>query len=331
MKAWLLEDFGGLDALRLAEDAAVPKPRGGEVLVRVAIAGLNPADRYLSEKLYPARPPFPHVLGRDGSGTVEAVGDGVKNIKAGDKVALLRGDAGVERWGTLAEFVAAPAEVIVPVPEGWSMEEAAAAPLVYLTAWQALTQWEPLEAGAPVVISGISGGVGLASLHLCKAMGLRVAGLTRSKKKGGDLVDNHGLDVALDTESPDLKNQIREFAGRLGVALYIDNVGGSLFNVVLETLGKDGRVSCVGRLAGEVPNFNTARLFFKRIRIGGVSAGDYSTSAAHAAWEHIVEYMTAFGKRPVIDSIHPFTELPAAFEQLRKGPMGKVLVRVQDV
>ncbi|MCC5877141.1 MAG: zinc-binding alcohol dehydrogenase family protein [Candidatus Sumerlaeia bacterium] len=331
MKAWLLDDFRGLEALRFADEVATPNPKGGEVLVRIAVAGLNPADRYLSEKLYPARPPFPHVLGRDGSGIVEATGEGVKNFKPGDKVALLRGDAGVERWGSLAEFVSVPAEVVVPVPEGWTMEEAAAAPLVYLTAWQALTQWEPLEAGAPVVISGISGGVGLASLHLCKAMGLSVAGLTRSEKKGAELVDNHGLDVAFNPGSATLKKQIRDFAGRRGVALYIDNVAGPLFNVVIETLGKDGRVSCVGRLAGEVPDFNTARLFFKRIRIGGVSAGDYSSSAAHAAWDHIVEYMTAFGKRPVIDSVHPFTELLAAFEQLREGPLGKVLVRVGDV
>lgn len=330
MRAWMLAGFGGLGDLSLSNDVKVPEPGVGEIRIKLKYAALNPADRYLSEKLYPARPEFPHILGRDGSGFVDAIGDGVSGFKVGDEVALLRGEAGVNRWGTLAQYVVVPAETVVAVPEDWTMRHAAAAPLVYLTAWQALTQWEPLEAGSTIVISGVSGGVGLASLHLAKTMGLLVAGLTRSEIKGAELKENHGLDIALDPGSDDLKSQLRNFAGKRGISLYIDNVGGDLFNTVIETLGRNGRVSCVGRLAGEVPNFNTARLFFKRLRIGGVSAGDYTPSGAREAWGHIVDYLTAFGKRPVIDSEFEMEDLLPAFDRLREGPLGKVLVKVGE-
>lgn len=329
MKAWMLKEFGGLGALELREDVEVPAPGGGEVRVRLQFAGLNPADRYLSEKLYPARPSFPHILGRDGSGVVEAVGAGVSGLKEGDAVALLRGEAGVSRWGTFAEAVVVPAGVLVPIPEGWSMEEAAAAPLVYLTAWQALTQWGELPEGSFVAVSGVSGGVGLASLHLAKALGLKVIGLTRSAEKGELLSREHGLDHAVDPGAKDLRDQLRGLTGKAGIALYVDNIGGELFNTVLGCLGKHGRMSCVGRLGGEVPSLNTARLFFNRLRIGGVSVGDYGEEEARRAWGDVTALLNQSGKRPAIDSVHPFGELVGAFRKLEKGPLGKVLLRVE--
>ena len=110
--------------------------------------------------------------------------------------------------------------------------------------------------------------------------------------------------------------------------LAVDTVGGPLFNEVLKTLGYGGRISVVGRAGGVVPEFNTATLFFRRNRIGGVSAGDYSPEAAQAAWRQIVDRLDAMGKRPVVDGVFPFEHLPAAFSRLAQGPLGKVLVRV---
>ena len=104
MNAWLLDNFDGIDALRLGE-IPDPTPAVGEVLLRVKLAALNPADYYLAQGQYPARPPLPHVLGRDGLGVVEAVGEGVTDIKVGDERLILRGATGVERFGTFAEKV----------------------------------------------------------------------------------------------------------------------------------------------------------------------------------------------------------------------------------
>src|SRR5437762_995505 len=140
MKAWLLESLGGLYKLKLGE-ALDPRPGTGEVVLRVLYAGLNPADRYLAEGQYPARPIFPHILGRDGLGVVESIGDAVTDLKIGEKVSIVRSEIGVTRPGTFAERVAVPVESLVRPPAGWSDEESAGATLVYLTAYQAITQW----------------------------------------------------------------------------------------------------------------------------------------------------------------------------------------------
>lgn len=326
MLAWLLDSYSGVESLRLGE-VEQPRPGAGEVLLRIRFAALNPADAFLAQGMYPAKPPMPHVLGRDGVGEVVAVGPDVSGVRQGDVVGILRCNVGVETWGTLAEFTAVPAASVAPVPAGWRMEEMAAAPLVFLTAMQALTQWSdppaPPKNGSVLLVTGASGGVGVASVLLGRSMGLTVVALSRSPEKRGRLREL-GADFAMDPEDPDLRKAI---APRK-VDLAVDNVGGALFNQVMAMLGYGGRISVVGRSGGPVPEFNTASLFFRRNRIGGVAVGDYTPESARVAWKDIVARLSAMGRRPVIDHIFPFREVKAAFERLAQGPMGKVLVEV---
>jgi len=112
------------------------------------------------------------------------------------------------------------------------------------------------------------------------------------------------------------------------VDLAIDNIGGTLLPEVIETLGYGGRVSLVGRLAGPVPQFNTASMFFRRLKLGGVAVGAYQNAEARAAWGEVLELMNKTGARPLVDHVFPFDQLPAAFERLAQGPMGKVLLAV---
>src|ERR1051326_4486420 len=133
MKAWLLDAFTGVESLRLA-DVPDPAPGPGEFVLGLHYAALNPADRYLAERLYPAKPQLPHILGRDGMGTVVQVGHEIRGLREGERRMLLRGDAGANKPGTFAERVAVPADALVEVPVGWSEQEAAGATLVYLTA-----------------------------------------------------------------------------------------------------------------------------------------------------------------------------------------------------
>lgn len=327
MKAWLLHDFTGLAALRLGEDVVRPAPGPGELLLRLHYAALNPADRFLAENLYPARPAMPHILGRDGCGIVEEVGAGVTDWQPGDFVVLLRGEAGIDKPGTLAEYVVVPRYGVVRPPADWNEQQAAAAPLVYETAHQALTQWGKLPPGV-VLITGISGGVGLASLHLAKAWGHRVVGVTRGTRKV-EAIRAQGADLLVDPNDAELKRRVREFAGRGGVQLIVDNIGGTLLNNVLDTLGYRGCVSVIGALGGPVPSFNTAKLLFRRLRIGGVAVHDYTPDEARAAWEEIVAALALAGRRPVVDSVFPLARLMDAFERLAEGPMGKVLIDVR--
>jgi len=330
MRAWLIDSYDGVEKLRV-DEVADPQAAPDEVVLRILYAGLNPADAFLAEAQYPAKPPLPHVLGRDGVGEVVAVGADVSEPKIGEVVGILDGITGVERWGTLAERTAVEAARLVPLPQGWSVEEFAGAPLVFLTAYQALTQWSepasPPPGGSVVLITGASGGVGSATVLLAKAMGLAVVALSRSEEKREQLT-RLGADFAFDPGRKDLRKAVKAAIAPKQVGLVVDMVGGALFNELVAMLGYGGRISVVGRSAGTVPEMNTAMLFFRRNRIGGVFVGDYSQSQAAAAWERIVALLAGSGRRPVVDGVFPFAEVKGAFARLNEGPMGKVLVRV---
>jgi NADPH:quinone reductase len=330
MRAWLMDSYDGVEKLRQGE-VDDPSPGPGQVLLRIRFAALNPADAFLAKAMYPAKPPLPHILGRDGVGEVLATGPGVVQVRAGDMVGVLRCNAGVETWGTLAEKSVISAASVAPIPPGWSLEEMAAAPLVFLTAWQALTQWSdppsPPAEGSVLLVTGASGGVGVASVLLGKSMGMVVVALSRSAEKGAKLKEL-GADFVFDPQDTGLRKKVNAALAPKKVDLAVDNVAGPLFSEVVAMLGYGGRVSVVGRSGGAVPDFNTGTLFFRRNRIGGVAVADFTPESAQMAWKEIVRRLDALGKRPVVDHVFPFDEVKAAFARLDRGPMGKVLVRV---
>ena len=325
MKAWILDALEGIGRLKLAE-VADPRPGSGEVVLKVSYAALNPADRYLAEAQYPAKPSLPHILGRDGYGTVVEVGTDVSDIGVGEHKTILRGETGVSRWGTLAEKVVVSADSLVDPPAHWTELQSASAALVYLTAWQALMQWGELKPSV-VLITGASGGVGVAGLQLGRALGHTMIALSRGESKVAQL-KQLGAHLVLDPANPVWRKQLKEALQGRRVDLAIDNIGGQLFNELMETLGEWGKVSVVGRLAGPVPQFNTSALLFRRVRVGGVAVGSYSVAESGAAWTQIVATLARAGAVPVIDKVFPFDNLPDAFARLKEGPMGKVVIAV---
>src|ERR1044071_4762735 len=133
MRAWLMDSYEGVERLRFGE-VTDPQPGPAQVLLKVKFSALNPADAFLAQAMYPAKPSLPHILGRDGVGDVVAVGPGVENVRVGETVGLLRCKVGMDVWGTLAEKVVVPVESVIRVPDGWSVEEMAGAPVVFLRA-----------------------------------------------------------------------------------------------------------------------------------------------------------------------------------------------------
>jgi NADPH2:quinone reductase len=340
MRAWLLPSLTGIQSMTLGETPA-PTPAQNQILLNLQFASLNPADNYLAQGQYPGKPLFPHILGRDGVGTVAAIGPGVTGINLGDTRLVLRGDTGVTRPGTLAQQVAVDAAYTAPVPAGWKNEQAAAAPLVYVTAWQALTQWPDLPSDPLILVTGASGGVGVATVQLAHALGYKIAALSRSKEKS-ETLQKLGATWTLDPTDPNWPGQLKNLLDQATpktqnseprtqnwrIDLAIDNIAGETFPRIIDVMAMNGRISCVGRLAGPVPNFNTATLFFRRLKIGGVAIGTYTNDQTHAAWNSILQTLARTNSKPLIDHVFDFDQVPAAFARLAQGPMGKVLVRI---
>ncbi|OBJ83261.1 hypothetical protein A9W96_27735 [Mycobacterium sp. 1245852.3] len=317
-----------MDHVRL-EEVPDPVPIEGEVVMEVHYAALNPADRMMAEKRYPypVYPPAPHVLGRDGIGTVVKVGNGVRDVQVGQTCVLLRSQVGLARWGMFAEQVSVPAEVLAEVPAGWTEQEASGAAVVYLSAYRALTMWEPLTPNSVVLVTGASGGVGVASVQLAAAMGHTVVALSRSEEKQHRLKEL-GATFTFDPEDCQWPARAKEALRGRGANLAVDSLGGKGFPDVIEAMDDRGKLSLVGNLGGPVPHFDTGILFSRWLRIGAMALSLYTPEEHRAAWHALLTILARSGARPLIDRVFPFEELPQAFERLASGPMGKVVVQI---
>jgi NADPH2:quinone reductase len=325
MRAWMIDKLEGLQHLRLAETPD-PTPSSDDLVLRVDYAALNPADRYLAMNQYPAKPALPHILGRDGVGVVESVGANVTQWRPGDPALILRSEIGTNRPGTLAEKVVVPADCLVKIPNGWTAPEAAAAVLVYLTAYQAYMQWETIEPGVTFV-SGISGGVGVASIHVGKALGHTVIGTSRDRVKWPRLKELGAAEL-FDPTDGNWRKSAKAWLGERKVSLAIDNIGGTLLPEMIDLMGLWGKLSIVGRLAGPTPQFNSSSLLFRRLRLGGVALSTWNHDECRVAWDAVVALINKINARPLVDSIHAFNQVPDAFARLEHGPLGKVLVKI---
>jgi NADPH2:quinone reductase len=327
MKIWRFHEHGDLDNLKLEETTA-PTPAAGEALVRMEYAALNPADAFVVRGLYPRSGPPPMAVGRDGSGVIEsAAADG--RFAPGDRVIVLRSEIGVTRDGTLAENCAVPEASLAPLPNGWTMQEGAAGPLVFLTAWQALVATGELKIGDTVLVNGASGGVGTATVMLAHAMGARVVAASRSAEKRARLIQL-GADFVVDSTSPDaMEDEIKSALDGGRIDIVVENLGGAYLQSSVNVLTEGGRIGVVGLLGGFMSEISLGNLIHKRARIEGVAVGALTPPQAQNHWAKIVGYLDKTGARPVIDSVSPMTDIHAAFARLAMGPMGKVCIRVR--
>src|SRR3984893_8293491 len=189
MKAIRVHEFGGPEVLKL-EEVATPKRSAGQVLVRIHAAGVNPYDTYMRAGTYAIKPPLPYTPGSDGAGVVEAVGDGVRKVKPGDRVYTAR-----TLTGAYAEYALALEEQVHPLPEKISFTEGAGVWVPYGTAYYALHHSAKARASETALVHGASGGVGSAAVQIARALGLTVFG-TAGTQKALDLVKRQGAHQA---------------------------------------------------------------------------------------------------------------------------------------
>lgn len=323
MRAWRFHEFGNLAETHRLEDTPVPEPGPGEVRIRTRIAALNPADRLLVEGKYPGAGDLPLTVGRDGAGIVDARGDGV-SLREGDAVVLLRSNVGITRNGTLAEYFVAPEDVLAKLPQDWSLEHGACG-LVYLTAWKALVTQGNYRQGETVLVTGASGGVGIAAVQLAAAMGARVVALSRDAAKRRKLHEL-GAQHAVDASANDLVKTVRDALGGGGFDIAVENLGGPYLEANVSLANLNGRIMVIGLLAGRKATPDLGALLFNQVRIEGVHVGKYSAAEARAAWDRVVEVLNKAGQRPVIDRIFPLESVPQAFDHIANNHFGKVLV-----
>ncbi|MBB2925170.1 quinone oxidoreductase [Cellulomonas cellasea] len=247
---------GGPEVLELVE-LPTPEPGPGQVRVRVAAAGVNFIDTYRRSGLYPA--PFPHVVGGEGAGTVEAVGEGVTGIEVGDRVAWASGAP-----GSYAEQVLLDAEHAVPVPDGVDLRTAAALLLQGMTAHYLVASTFPVAAGQDVLVHAAAGGVGLLLTQLAVARGARVVATVGAAEKE-DLARGAGAAEVirydlLDDLATELPARVRALTGGSGVHTVFDGVGRATFEASLASLRPRGGLALFGASSGPVPPLDPQRL-----------------------------------------------------------------------
>ena len=328
MKAIRIHADGGPDVLRY-EDAPDPEPSRGEVLVRMRAASLNHLDVWVRKGLPSV--PKPRILGADGAGVVEAVGEDVSGIEVGQDVVINPGIEqpdgtihviGEHSQGVQAELAAIPAGNVYPRPPGLSFEEAAAFPLVFETAYRMLVTRAGLQAGEWVLIWGIGGGVATASLQIARALGAHTI-VTSSSDVKLRRAEELGADVAVNHSDGDVTAAVKD-ATRAGADVVVETVGEATWTRSLQAARAGGRVTVCGATSGPNPPASLHRIWWKQLTILG------STMGTKEDFEGAYELVAA-GARPIVDRVFPLAEAKAAHERLEAGEqLGKIVLTIPD-
>lgn len=246
--------FGEADVLEV-EEVPARSPGPGEIAVAVAFSGINYADVLARRGFYKWAPPLPTCVGFELSGTVTAIGAGVTSHVVGDRIAA------VSRFGAYAEQVIVEAKRAWKIPDGMSLEHAAAIPAVYITAWQSLCEVARIRRGDSVLIQAVAGGVGLAALQICKHLGVTTYGTASSDDKL-EFARKEGLDHAINYARGDFEKEIARLTSGRGVDFVLDSLGGEGLRKGYRCLTRGGMVVTIGA-AGVAPPHRDPISFLK--------------------------------------------------------------------
>jgi NADPH:quinone reductase-like Zn-dependent oxidoreductase len=326
VKAIRIHEDGGPEVLRY-EDVPDPVAGDGEVLIRLRAASLNHLDLWVRKGLPSV--PKPRILGADGAGVVEAVGDGVDGLAHGEAVVINPGLAhdsritvlGEHMDGTHAELISVPATNVYPMPDGLGFEEAAAFPLVFLTAYRMLATKARVAEGDWVLVWGAGGGVGTAAFSIARALGARTIVTSSSAEKLERLRDL-GADAALDHDAADVPAEVKELTGG-GADVVIEHVGEATWQRSLASARAGGRIVVCGATSGPNPPAALHRVWWKELTIYG------STMGTKDDFEGAYELVRTGRARPIVDEVFPLAEARAAHERLESAAQfGKVVLSI---
>jgi putative PIG3 family NAD(P)H quinone oxidoreductase len=296
-----ISEPGDPDVLRPAE-RPTPAPGLGDVLVKVAAAGVNRADVAQRLGKYPPPPGASDIPGLEVAGTIELTGAGVHEWRVGDRVcALLTG-------GGYAEYCVAPAPQCLPVPRGWDFVEAAAIPETFFTVWTNVFERGRLKPGESIMIHGGSSGIGTTAIQLARAFGSRVFATAGSAEKCA-ACQQLGAELAINYRDTDFVAAIRDATGGRGVDMILDMVGGDYVQRNVDALGFEGRLVQISTLGGAKAQINMALVMQRRLTITGSTLRARSVAEkgaiAKALREHVWPLLESGVVRPVVHATFP--------------------------
>jgi NADPH2:quinone reductase len=323
MKAIRVQQFGGPEVLQIA-DVANLQPGPGQVVVRVRVAGVNPAETYIRAGVYAVLPPLPYTPGTDAAGTVDAVGAGVTHVEAGDRVWVFAQSSTNGATGSYADQMLCAAEHVHPLPDRLSFAQGAAIGVPYITAWRALVLQTRARPGESVLVHGASGGVGIAAVQIARAGGQTVIG-TAGSERGMAAVHEQGAHHVFDHKTNTYRDEIVKATGGTGVDAIVEMAAHVNLNHDFGLLARHGRVAIVGS-RGPL-EFNPRGIMSKEATVRGgtlwaMSPTDLrmAVAALHAGFENGT-------LTPVVAAEIPLAEAGRAHERVMAGGAhGKVVL-----
>jgi len=325
MQAWLCETLDGIGAMRW-QTVPTPEPGAGQVRIVVKAASLNFPDLLIVEGKYQVKPPLPFVPGSEFSGVVEAVGEGVKHLNAGDAVAALGSTGG------FATHAVVPAASVMPLPPGFELEDGAAFAFTYGTSHHALMDRAALKAGETVLVLGAAGGVGSAAVQIAKAAGARVIAAASSADKCA-FCATLGADATIDYSKDNLREQLKALTEGKGPDVVYDPVGGEFAEPAFRSIAWRGRYLVVGFAGGGIPALPWNLALLKGASVVGVFWGDFVRREPKAHMASMMQLAQWYGQglvKPAIDLRLPMSELPAAYARMGSRQVRGKLVLVNS-
>jgi NADPH2:quinone reductase len=325
MHAWICDTPTGPDALTWKE-VPTPEPQAGEVRVAIRAASLNFPDLLIVQNKYQVKPPLPFVPGSEYAGTVDAVGAGVTHLRVGDAVAAFGG------MGGFATHACVDARLVMPLPQGFAFEDAAAFICTYGTSHHALVDRAALKAGETVLVLGAAGGVGTAAIQIAKAMGARVIAAASSDDKCA-LCKTLGADETINYATTNIRDALKALTGGKGPDVVYDPVGGDLAEPVFRSIAWRGRYLVIGFAQGAIPALPLNLALLKGASLVGVFWGEFARREPKdnaRALAQLAGWYADGRIKPVIDRTLPMPELKAAFERMGSRQVRGKLVMSND-
>ncbi|KZB71779.1 MULTISPECIES: NADPH:quinone oxidoreductase family protein [Thalassospira] len=324
MKAWICDAFGEEPQWR---DVPDPVVQPGQVLIDIAVCGVNFADTLILQGKYQKRPSGPFSPGFEVSGTVRAIGDGVTNVKPGDAVMAM------PDWGGYAEMVIADASLVIALPDGVDVNDAAAFQIAYGTSWFALKYRADVKPGEIVLVHGAAGGVGLTAVECAKLLGATVIATAGGADKC-QIARDHGADHVIDYKSENIRDRVREITASLGqpkgADVVYDPVGGDVFDQSLRCVAPGARMLLIGFASGAVPQIPANILLVKNVTAIGFYFGAYLEQNAVIAQQGMTELLDRLKSgeiRPMISAVYRLEDAMDALASIRdRTATGKLVI-----